>query len=248
MAEHELSTITSLDLRERMESRLAHLHYIEKFNGRYLGEYEFLETVLADEILIEDEGTSPSVKDEMEQLQRNSASVVVTQGVGKVSVGGCGDSRTVGGTSFSPQLLTGGIPCSRSSSTLPLPESEPLEFSHGGYDGGTEVGFDGTWNAMKFPRILEILDRGKQQAEGIQKGPEGFPLNLEGEDVLVMPTGGRVGGLLYKYRIIGGGVEFLIHSNPPENRQPVEGGNLPANSGYTVIVVCNFRRRHFGKY
>jgi len=220
MAEHELSTITSTDLREGMESRFAHLHYTEKFNGRHAGEYDFLETVLADEI-IEDDGSPGKVTDDVEQSLRNSESVMFAQGSGKVSAGVCGDSRIVGGTSFAPQLLTGGIPSTEIPSTLPFPSSEPLEFSHGGYDGGTEVGFDGTWNVMRFPRILAILEKGKQEAESIQKGPEGFPLNLEGEDVLIMPTGGRVGGLLYKYRIIGGGVEFLIHSNPPENRQPV---------------------------
>ena len=220
MAEHELSTITSTDLRERMESRFAHLHYTEKFHGRHAGEYDFLETVLADDVF-EVDGSACTVMEDVEQSLRHSASVVIAQGRGKVSVGGCGDSRTVGGTSYSPKLLTGGISRTEPSLTPPLPVCEPLEFSHGGYDGGTEVGFDGTWNPMKFPRLMEILERGKQEAERIQKGPEGFPLRLEGEDVLVMPTGGRVGGLLYKYRIIGGGVEFLFHSNPPENRQPV---------------------------
>jgi hypothetical protein len=46
-------------------------------------------------------------------------------------------------------------------------------------------------------------------------------LELEGEEVLVMPMGGKVGGLLYKYRFICRGVEFLVHNNPPKNRQPV---------------------------
>ena len=220
MAEHELSQFSSADLRERMESRLAHLHYTEKFHGRHAGEYDFLETVLADDIL-EDDGSSGTFKDDVEQSFRNSATESFAQECRKVSAGGCGDSRTVGGTSCSPQLLTGGIPSTESPSTPLLPNAELLEFSHGGYDGGTEIGFDGTWNPMKFSRIMEIFEKGKLQAEGIQKGLEGFPITLEGEDVLVMPTGGRVGGLLYKYRIIGGGVEFLFHSNPPENRQPV---------------------------
>jgi len=99
--------------------------------------------------------------------------------------------------------------------------SEVPVFSHGGYDGGIEVGFDGTWNIGKFPYLIEALEEAKELAGEIQKGPEGFAVNLEGEDVLVMPTGAKVGGLLYKYRFICRGVEFLVHSKPPKGRQPV---------------------------
>ena len=52
----------------------------------------------------------------MIEKYNHSVLMVIAWGVGKASVGGCGDSRTVGGTSHSLQLLTEGIP----SSFLPL--------------------------------------------------------------------------------------------------------------------------------
>jgi hypothetical protein len=121
----------------------------------------------------------------------------------------------------SPPLLTGGIPRTESEISPTSAPEEVREYSHGGYDGGIEVGFDGTWNPLKFPDLLETLESAKNRAAEVEKGPEGFIITLGGEEVLVMPTGGRAGGLLYKYRIMCRGVEILIHSNPPQGRQPV---------------------------
>jgi hypothetical protein len=55
----------------------------------------------------------------------------------------------------------------------------------------------------------------------IPVGGAALAARLPSEEVLVMPTGGRAGGLLYKYRIICRGVEILIHSNPPMGRQGI---------------------------
>ena len=55
MAEH----ITADSLRERMENRLAYLHYNDQYHGRHAGVYEFLSEMLADDIL-EDDGASPT--------------------------------------------------------------------------------------------------------------------------------------------------------------------------------------------
>ena len=141
------------------------------------------------------------------------------------TAGGCGGSRTVGGVIphpvFPPQLLTGGLPSSSQPETPMLSFPEVPEFSHGGYDGGIEIGFDATWNDLKFPGVVETLEEAKEQACAIQKGPEGFAIELAGEEVLVMPMGAKVGGLLYKYRFLCRGIEFLVHSNPPKGRQPV---------------------------
>jgi hypothetical protein len=216
MAEHGLQSIVGEELREDMESRFAYLHCNDKYNGRHAGEYDFLETILADEI-VDDEGSCNSVMEDTEQTDWNSAPVGSR---GRRSFGEWGGGAAPS-SGPSPQLLTGGIPCTENESPATLPFPETLEFSHGGYDGGTEVGFDGTWNPMKFPRLLEIFEEAKERAEEVQKGPAGFPFNLAGEEILMMPTGGRVGGLLYKFRFIAGGVEFLVHSDPPENRQPV---------------------------
>jgi len=135
---------------------------------------------------------------------------------GKIPPATPGDSRGVGGSALSPKLLTGGIPCTES---LPTPQESPSdvpEFSHGGYDGGIEGGVDGTWSPLKFSEVIAKLEAAKELACEVQKGPEGIPLELAGEEVLVMPTGGKVGGLLYKYRFLCRGVEFLVHSNPPK--------------------------------
>ena len=55
-----------------------------------------------------------------------------------------GVSRPLFGSA--PQLLTGGIPCTVNGTAPISAQQEVQDFSHGGYDGGTEVGFDGTWN------------------------------------------------------------------------------------------------------
>jgi hypothetical protein len=191
-----MSAITADTLREWMESRFAYLHYNDQYHGRHLGEFEFLESVLSDGVL------------ESEQLDMESAPGIIAQGLESETIGERGGSRVVGGSAPSPQLLTGGIPCTESTQNPTFPLPEVPEFSFGSYDGGDEVGFDGTWNPLKFPRLIETLESGKESACDVEKGPEGFALELEGEDVLVMPTGGNVGGLLYNYRFICRGVEF----------------------------------------
>ena len=212
---------TAEHLRDRMESRLGFLHYNDRYHGCHAGEYDFLLEFLADDI-IEDDGSFLSAMEGTEQLQQDTAmSVATVSGWWEDSASARGDSRVAGGSLPSPQLLTGGIPCTTPTETPMLPLSEVPEYSHGGYDGGIEIGFDGTWNPLKFPEVIEKLEAAKEKACEIQKGPEGFAINLAGEDVLVMPTGGKVGGLLYKYRFLCRGVEFLVHSNPPKGRQPV---------------------------
>ena len=66
MAEHGLQSIVGEELREDMESRFAYLHSNDKYNGRHSGEYDFLETMLADEI-VDDEGSCNSVMEDTEQ-------------------------------------------------------------------------------------------------------------------------------------------------------------------------------------
>jgi hypothetical protein len=163
MAEHGLSGITVEHLRERMSSRFVHLHYNDQYHGSHAGEYAFLETMLSDDV-IADEGSSDSTMEGAEQLQKDSAPVVIAHGVRQKTIGERGVSRVVGGSASPPELLTGGIPSTESLQTPMLPLTAVPEFSHGGYDGGIEIGFDGTWNPLKFPRLLEILEEGKENA------------------------------------------------------------------------------------
>jgi len=41
--------------------------------------------------------------------------------------------------------------------------------------------------------VIAKLEAAKELACEVQKGPEGIPIELAGEEVLVMPTGGKVG-------------------------------------------------------
>jgi hypothetical protein len=71
------------------------------------------------------------------------------------------------------------------------------------------------------------LEEAKQSAGEVEKGPKACALTLGGEEILVMSTGGKAGGddakggIIYKYRFLCRGVEFLIHSNPSNHIQPV---------------------------
>jgi hypothetical protein len=209
MAEYGLSKITSELLRDRMVSRFGFLDYTDQQDGVHAGEFSFLEEFLSEEIIEDEEGS--------EQFW-NSAPVIAHGW--ENDFGGIGGvSRLPAGSS--PPLLTGGIPSTELENSPTSAWFEVREFFHGGYDGGIEVGFYGTWNTLKFFDSLEALERAKSSASEVEKGPEGFLLTIGGEEVLVMPTGGRAGGLLYKYRFMCRGVEFLIHSNPPQGRQPV---------------------------
>jgi hypothetical protein len=161
MAGHGMSEVTAAILRDRMESRFGYLHYNDQYNGRHADEYGLLEELLADEI-IEDDGSSFCVMEDAGQLDRNSAPVITAHSFREDSVGVGGVSRPVGGSL--PPLLTGGGPCTVSDDSPMFHSAEVQEFSHGGFDGGIEVGFDGTWNTLKFSDLLEVLEGAKSQA------------------------------------------------------------------------------------
>jgi hypothetical protein len=193
-----------------MERRWMYMYSNDLCNGQDAGEYDVLETGIADAI-IED--------DDLEEAATASESVAEKAG------GGGGVSRPV---ARSPRLLTGGFPCSPAPEAPILPGAEVHQFSHGGYDGGVVVGFEGTWNPQKFAQLVDILDAAKEEAGDAMRedAMEGFPLNLDGTEILVSPKGGRAGGddakggVVYKYRFHCQGVEFLIHSNPSRHIQP----------------------------
>jgi hypothetical protein len=206
MAEHEF---TAAGLLESMERRFSYLYTNELYNGQDAGEFDVLEGVLFD---LTSDGDS----------EVGLSAIAASEVSGEVAGEGSGVSRSPAG---SPRLLTGGSPCTL---TPNLPGIEVPEFSHGGYDGGVMVGFEGTWDTTAFSYLLEILDAAKEEAgDAVKGGMEGLPLNLEGEEVLVSPKGGLAGGndakggVVYKYRFFCQGVEFMIHSNPSEYIQPV---------------------------
>jgi hypothetical protein len=219
MAKHEV-LVTSAGLREYMERRFSYLYRTDGYNGQDAGEYSVLESIVCD--LIE-EGVSSSM--DVGQLEGNFATLAAVK-EGDGSGGGHGGSRACLG---SPRLLTGGAPCTESSEPPLLPGVEVPSYSHGGYDGGVVVGFEGTWNPFQFSRLISILEEAKELAGTVmqEEGIEGLPLDLDGVEVLVSPKGGLAGGdhakggVVYKYRFFCQGVEFLIHSNPSKHIQPV---------------------------
>ena len=222
MAKHGssiISGISAASIREEMERRFSYLHSHDLYNGEHAGEYAVLESILSD--FVEEE--SPGLESVLSVGDFASS----TDGVRGLADGErLGGSRADSGAApSSPRLLTGGFPSTESS----FSPSDVPEFSHGGYDGGVVVGFDGTWNPLRFSRLCEILDKAKELAgeSAREEGLEGFPLNLDGVEVLVSPKGGLAGGeeakggVVYKYRFFCQGVEFLIHSKPSNHIQPV---------------------------
>jgi hypothetical protein len=208
MAKHK---INSVSLQRGLESRWLFLNEHNLSGTRYDVELDLLDNVLSDDVCeVTDDVTSSFVG--VQTLGNFAPLRFEGQDSGKLG----GVSRLISGTA--PNVLTGGIP-----STEPdkFP-SEKVPFGFGGYDGGIEIGFDGTWNPLKFGELLLQLEESKNLAsEELPLGDEGIPLEIGGEVVVVFPSGGKVGGLLYKYRFMVRGVEFLIHSNPPKNRQPI---------------------------
>jgi hypothetical protein len=210
MADHELSFVTRLALLDRLSSRFFYLAYTDQQDGVHAGEYEFLEEFLAETVLEED-GEVVS-----EEQFLDSAPVTA---FGEYDFDGrSGVSRSTVGSA--PVLLTGGVPSTETPETLSFAPDEVREFSHAGFDGGISGGVEATANPMVYPCTISALEAAKVRAqESSQEGLEGVSINLCGEDILVFPTGGKAGGgsskggLVYPYRFIARGVEFLVRAS-----------------------------------
>ncbi len=88
----------------------------------------------------------------------------------------------------------------------------------GGYDGGVEVGYNGTWNERRFKDLLDQLEIARTAAEN-EKSDDRF-VTLEDMTFAVQAHGGNCGAH-YKYIIEGGGIKVYIHANPQGPIQPV---------------------------
>jgi hypothetical protein len=85
----------------------------------------------------------------------------------------------------------------------------------GGYDGGFESGFYGSWNVLIFEYLIDRLSscRVEGQLTSIEVGGRYFVLRSHG-----------VGGgdsIYYRYVIEGGGWKVYIHHNPVADIQPI---------------------------
>lgn len=81
----------------------------------------------------------------------------------------------------------------------------------GGYDGGTEVGFNGTWSASCFNQLTVDLDRARTAAE--IKGSDDSYVTFAGRTFLVQAHGAKCGSY-YRYVMEGGGMKIYVHHNP----------------------------------
>jgi hypothetical protein len=92
---------------------------------------------------------------------------------------------------------------------------ESQEF--GGYDGGVEIGFEGTWDAEKFTALKETLQSAKDRA-GESNTSELIPL---GSYIVSVAASGANAGLHYRFKFSLCGITLFIHHNPPKGRQGI---------------------------
>ena len=249
MAKHELmaADITAAGILENMERRYSFLYSTDRYNGQDAGEFSVLEGILGE---IEEERTlEVSSADDFAKLAgEDGVECVVSSGVSR--------SATVPPPFPSPRLLTGGFPSTASPESPLLPFSEVHEFSHASVDGNTIVGFEGRWTLSRFERLLKILDLAKEEAieSAREDGLEGFPLDLDGYEVLVSPKGGLAGGdeakggVVYKYHFFCQGVEFVIHSKPSQHIQPVEEKREESKESRVGKLVVNDKPRRLSEF
>ena len=218
MTKRNDNEVTAASLQENMEERFAHMYINDTYNGKYAGEFTFLEEVLADEI-------RECETDEDRQAREVTAACllgIVERHRSDTHGGGCGDSRTERGVASNvPGQLTGGSP----SNPVPLPSPPMLDESPviprpGGYDGGLTIGWMGTWNPL-FSTLLATLEAAKEQAQ--KDRSKHVKIDLYGYEVIVDPSGGTVGNgkskNVWHYKIHAFGVTFLIHRNPNNTQQ-----------------------------
>ena len=91
----------------------------------------------------------------------------------------------------------------------------------GGFDGGVEAGFDGTWDSAAFEALTARLDEAKQEANDGHF--DGQFVRLDKKPWKVWPKGSSSAGSGPKYKFIleHHGVKLYIHSNPQGDIQPV---------------------------
>ncbi|MDR3197038.1 MAG: hypothetical protein LBU34_04125 [Planctomycetaceae bacterium] len=126
-----------------------------------------------------------------------------------------------GGTKYQNQNLSN-LQLSTNSEVTPntayIVPSTP-EGKWGGFDGGVEVGFEVQWDKEQFNSFLEVLTKGRQQAEGNdEKNP--VYLSVGDRPFIIKPAGTKL-GLYYKFVLEGCGIKVYIHHDPPKDRQGI---------------------------
>jgi hypothetical protein len=98
-----------------------------------------------------------------------------------------------------------------------IPASADLH-EFGGFDGGTEIGFEVSCDSEKFPVLIESLELAKSRASDSPDGT--FLTELFGHEVLVDAIGAR-NGMFYPYKFRMGGVTFFIARKSKKGYQGV---------------------------
>jgi len=227
MAKHDTLTdpkIQAAIMRQNMKDRYAYLYINDLYNGQDAGEFEELESILADMIIDGSDDHSVLLGGQSSDNFASSDADGIEGGCEER----CGGSRTATVLPpSSPRLLTGGYSCTDSPG---FPESTSIdvhEFAHAGYDT-VYVGFDADINDIKHERTLAFLADAKERAiEASREGLEGFATTFCGKEILVLPKGGKAGGddakggVVYPYRFYCEGVEYLLASKISKHIQPV---------------------------
>jgi hypothetical protein len=98
----------------------------------------------------------------------------------------------------------------------------PLSSSPGGYDGGIELGFSGTWDFPQFRELKTKLETYKEQSlsKDTMHTKESVTFELGGKTFVMCPKS-VVMGAAYRYVIEGMGIRIYIHTNPKGDIQPI---------------------------
>ena len=102
----------------------------------------------------------------------------------------------------------------------------------GGFDGGCEAGFYGSWDVHLQSLLFERLERAKTARAG---GNASLAYVVFGRHLWkVAELGARVGGLFYAYVLECHGVKLYIHTNPQGDIPPVR-----VRFGACCLYYCN---------
>lgn len=89
----------------------------------------------------------------------------------------------------------------------------------GGFDGGLEIGYYGSFGVQLFDKLSQRLQRAKDAADtgDVMKSY----LKIGSFVVQVQPVGFRAGGVKYKFCFVYHGLRFMVHGNAQGDVQPV---------------------------
>ena len=233
----EQQNISYEELMDDMQSRFGRMLENYEYNGyEYATKFDALEDLVCDLV---DDGS-----DEQERLAQEASDKVLrdfSRMLPDTEVGGqSGGSRLSSGavpdisvdnlpiltSPLAPGIVTRGYLCN-SSPNPPIPGSHEVtpKIKHGGFDGGAKNSFFGTWNPPDFVTLMGSLETGKTNALSTRQSNPDAKLEpefitLAGRDVVVYPTGSRI-GVYYEYHIAFEGFDVFIHKDiVPKNDNP----------------------------